>query len=202
MVLAFAYGRRYNTRPFVTVSTLRDASRAWVEVDLTNLLANARTVQRAARGAPLLPMIKAGAYGLGAAPVADALETLDPWGYGVATVEEGAQLRDAGIRRPIVVFTPAVSSLRDAFGRHGLRAVIDRPDVALAWDAPYHVEIDTGMARCGVRWDATETLARFASPYLEGAFTHFYAADQGPQTVWQQWERFEQALAEIGRAHV
>jgi alanine racemase len=143
-------------------------------------------------------MVKAGAYGLGAVPVAGALETLDPWGYGVATVEEGVELRAAGVSRPLLVFTPAVRSLREAFRQHDLRAVIDHPEVAAGWDGPYHVEIDTGMGRCGVRWDAADTLTRFASPYLEGAFTHFYAADQGPQTVWRQWERFEQALAALG----
>ena len=55
---------------------------------------------------PLLPMVKADAYGLGAVPVVRALEKLKPWGYGVATISEGEELRDAGIARPIVIFTP------------------------------------------------------------------------------------------------
>lgn len=198
MVLAFAYLRRYNTRPFVTVSTLRNTTRAWVEVDLTSLLANARTVQAAARGAAVMPMVKANAYGLGAVPVARALEALAPWGFGVATIDEGAQLRAAGIRRPVLVLTPAVLSLREAFRLHDLHAVIDDPEVAAAWDTPYHVEIDTGMGRCGVPWEAVETLARFASRNLEGAFTHFYAADQGRETVDRQVKRFEQALTALG----
>jgi alanine racemase len=79
-------------------------------------------------------MVKAGAYGLGALPVARALETLNPWGYGVATVEEGVELRAAGISRPLLVFTPAVRSLREAFRQHDLRAVIDHPEVAAGWD--------------------------------------------------------------------
>jgi Alanine racemase len=60
-----------------------DTARAWVDVDLGALRANARTLA-AVSGSRLLPMIKANGYGLGAVPVARALEPLDPWGYGVA----------------------------------------------------------------------------------------------------------------------
>ena len=86
----------------LTPESNRDTSRAWLEVDLGALRQNARTL-RARAGVPLLPMVKADAYGLGAVPVARALESLDPWGFGVATVAEGAALRAAGIQRPIVV---------------------------------------------------------------------------------------------------
>ena len=82
-----------------------ETARAWVDVDLDAVVANARTLV-AACGTRLLPMVKANGYGLGAVAVARALERLDPWGFGVATVEEGAELRGAGIERPIVVFTP------------------------------------------------------------------------------------------------
>ena len=68
---------------------------AWVEIDLGALVRNAQTLARRAR-VPLLPMVKADAYGLGAVPVVRALERIDPWGYGVATVDEGAELRAAG----------------------------------------------------------------------------------------------------------
>ncbi|HEU5050689.1 MAG TPA: alanine racemase, partial [Gemmatimonadales bacterium] len=78
------------------------AARAWVDIDLDAVLANARQVASVA-GAPLMPMVKANGYGLGAVAVAHALERLDPWGFGVATVDEGAELRAAGIRRPIAL---------------------------------------------------------------------------------------------------
>ena len=65
-------------------------TRAWVEIDLGALRRNWATL--AVRGVPLLPMVKADAYGLGAVRVARALERLDPWGYGVATVSEGVEL--------------------------------------------------------------------------------------------------------------
>jgi len=185
----------------VKVSTTLRRGRAWVEVSLANLLANAQTVQLAAKGAPLLPMVKANAYGLGAVDVSRALEQLEPWGYGVATVDEAVELREAGISRPLVVFTPASKSDLDRYAAHDLRAVIDDPDVAQVWNLPFHVEIDTGMGRCGIRYD-DQRVASFASGYVEGAFTHFYAADSRPETVATQWRRFEHALGQLGQNDV
>src|SRR3989454_913363 len=77
--------------------------RAWVEVDLAAVVENARTVARVA-GTRLLPVVKANAYGVGAVAVSKALEAVDPWGDGVATIEEGAELRAAGVARPVLGF--------------------------------------------------------------------------------------------------
>ena len=197
MVLAFASCGRYNTRPFVTVSTSLPDQRAWVDVHLGHLLANARTILSVARGASLLPMVKANAYGLGAARVAEALQTLEPWGHGVATLDEGVELRRTVAEWPILVFTPASADLQGAFREHRLRAVLEQPVVAATWDAPFHIEVDTGMGRCGVRWDDRETLAACAMPQLEGAFTHFHSADKDPESVALQWKRFATALAAL-----
>ncbi len=201
MVLAFRYVGRYNTRPIVNVSDQLNRERAWVEVNLANLTANARAVQQAACGARLLPMVKADGYGLGAVQVAWALEDLDPWGFGVATLGEAYQLREAGILRPIVVFTPATITSRPLYEKYGLRAVIDDPLVAREWGSPFHVEIDTGMGRCGVRYD-DERLTALDSSNIEGVFTHFFSADDRPDTVSVQWERFERAVDALGRARV
>ncbi|MBI2401698.1 MAG: alanine racemase [Gemmatimonadetes bacterium] len=183
----------------MNASTQAHRERAWVEVDLSQLVHNARTALASARGARLLPMVKADAYGLGAVPVAQALEALDPWGFGVATVPEAAELRAAGIRRPIVVFTPARSELETTYRAHDLRAVVDDPEIAARWTLPFHLEIDTGMARAGIRWDEPERLAAVTSPQLEGALTHFHSADADAGSVYQQWARFRQALACLGR---
>ena len=197
MVLAFAYSRRYNTPSVVNVSTRQCRERAWVEINLANLRTNARTVQTAAGGAGLLPMIKANAYGLGAVKAAEALESLEPWGYGVATPPEAIELREAGIRRPLVVFTPATSDQLELYREYGLRAVLDDPALADSWDLPFHLEIDTGMGRCGMRYDDVR-LASVSSPSLEGAFTHLFAADDSPETVPRQVARLEQALGCLG----
>jgi alanine racemase len=181
----------------VNLSTHSPNGRAWLDVDLVALVANAGAVLDRASGARLLPMVKADAYGLGAVPCARALEALDPWGFGVATVGEGAELRAAGLTRPILVFTPAAPAQLPDYRRDDLRAVLDRPEVIAGWDWPFHLEIDTGMGRCGVRWDEGAALARCGSPHLEGVFTHFYAADADPASVQTQWRRFVEARRHV-----
>ena len=181
--------------------------RAWLDVDLGALVRNARRYQELA-GTPLLPMVKANAYGLGAAPVARALEPLEPWGYGVAGVGEGAELREAGIARPIVVFTPllpdgdSLAAMRAA----SLRPVIGDLPALEAWltsgGGPFHVEIDTGMSRSGFRWHEDAELAALgerlaSSPDWEGVFTHFHSADSDPPSALEQAERFHAVLHEL-----
>src|SRR5687767_15391822 len=77
--------------PAPAVAMDRDTARAWVEIDLGALARNGAAMARAA-GVPLLPMVKADAYGLGVIPVVRALLPLAPWGFGVATVREGEEL--------------------------------------------------------------------------------------------------------------
>lgn len=177
------------------MSTHWEKNRAWVEVALSNLLANARTVQERAHGAALLPMVKADGYGLGARRVVAALEPLEPWGYGVATVPEGADLREAGITRPILVFTPASLDQLPHYRRYDLRAVLDDVDTIRGWQGAYHLEIDTGMGRAGIRWTDAARLAEVGGNPPEGALTHFHSADESLRSVAQQWMRLQAALS-------
>lgn len=194
MVLAFAALRRYNTRLIGSVSTERTTDRAWVEVDLGNLVANARTVLRATPDAALLPMVKADAYGLGVSGVVGALESLEPWGYGVATPREGADLRALGVVRPVVVFTPATATQLPVCREHDLRPVLDDPHLIAEWNRPYHCEVDTGMGRAGIRWDDDDALAVVTRHLPEGVFTHLHSADASPESVDEQLHRFHRAL--------
>jgi alanine racemase len=182
----------------VTKSNPDAPDRAWLDVDLGAIVRNARRFQELI-GAPLLPMVKADGYGLGAVPVARALEAVAPWGYGVATHDEGARLRTAGISRPLLVFTPLAPDQVEHFRAGQLRPVIGDLAALDAWlvaDAgPFHVEIDTGMSRAGFRWhDAAQISAlterlRDATAW-EGLFTHFHSADSDEAATRQQAERF------------
>jgi alanine racemase len=179
--------------------------RTWIEVNLSALVANARTVLARNPGARLLPMVKADAYGLGAVPVARALEALDPWGFGVATVAEGSELRRAGIQRPILVIAPTVGALEEAKAQRltpgiGSDAQLERW-LAIAPGMPFHLEVDTGMGRAGYHPDAFgAAAARCASQRgFEGAYTHFHSADVAPDTVPEQRQRFAAALAALPR---
>src|SRR4051812_7136035 len=109
-------------------------TRAWVEVDLGALVRNGEKFARAA-GVPLLPMVKADAYGLGAIRAALALRVLDPWGFGVATVDEGEELRGAGITQPILVFSPLLPTQFDAVRRAQLCPVLGDRVAIQRWSA-------------------------------------------------------------------
>jgi alanine racemase len=176
-------------------------ARAWVDVDLGALLRNAQALARRAR-VPLLPMVKADAYGLGAVAVVRALERLGPWGYGVATIREGAELRATGVERPILLFTPPLPGELAAARDARLTPVLGRRDAIAAWAAlgraPWHLGIDTGMSRAGVRWDAVDALADLLRAHPpEGACTHFHSAELGDGSRELQERRFCEALARL-----
>jgi alanine racemase len=184
-----------------------ETMRAWVDVDLAALVANARTVA-AVSGSRLLPMVKANGYGLGAVAVARALEAVDPWGYGVASTEEGAALRSAGITRPILVVTPLVPQLIDRHLELDLRPSIGDSSALGAWishtERPFHLEVDTGMSRSGVRWNDEAELRRMGAALAhakgwEGAFTHFLAAESGTEITDRQWDRFQKVIQLLPR---
>ena len=184
-----------------------EITRAWVDVDLAALVANARTVATIS-GSRLLPMVKANGYGLGAVQIARALEQVDPWGFGVASIEEAASLRAAGIRRPILVLTPLIPEWIDECLALDVRPSLGDGAALEEWVArgskPFHIEIDTGMSRAGVRWNDHAALARFATLLAnaagwEGAFTHFVAAESDTPATRRQWERFQEALRVLPR---
>lgn len=188
-------------------------TRAWIEVNVDALRANLRALQRLAGPAcHVIPMVKADAYGLGAERVVRALTPLDPWGWGVATADEGAALRRLGVEKPIVVFSPLAPEAVHVAARHRLTACISDVDALDLWAAAglrhgplsFHVEVDTGMGRAGFDWRETGAWAPAIRERLredlrwEGIFTHFQsadAADAAPTAA--QWQRFGDALAQL-----
>jgi len=184
-----------------------DTMRAWVDIDLAALVANARKVA-AVSGSRLLPMVKANGYGLGAVEVARVLESVDPWGFGVASIDEGEALRSAGITRAVVVFTPLLPQWIPRYLELDLRPCIGDPEALDAWmfqtDRAFHIEIDSGMSRAGIRWDDTAALERIRTVLprasgWEGIFTHFLNAEADSGTTERQWHRFQQTLASLPR---
>ncbi|HEY4218405.1 MAG TPA: alanine racemase [Gemmatimonadaceae bacterium] len=174
--------------------------RAWVDIDLGALLRNGAAVAAQA-GVPLLPMVKADAYGLGAVRVARALERLDPWGFGVATTAEGEELRRAMITRPIVIFTPLLLEDFDAAVRANLTPSLGSAADIVRWREtrrPWQLAIDTGMNRAGIQWSEIASIAELVRTFPpEGAYTHFHSAERDDESRNQQEERFAQALAAL-----
>jgi alanine racemase len=183
---------------------LAQPDRTWVEVDLAAVVANAVAVRARAPGARLLPMVKADAYGLGAVAVARALEPLDPWGFGVATADEGRQLRTAGVVRPVLVLQPTDRMLEDCAAL-GLTPAFGNAVEVRRWIGmtalPFHVGVDTGMNRGGIPWQAfaAEAPSFAQAPGFEGLLTHFHSAERDAGSVREQWGRFQAALAALPR---
>lgn len=201
----------------VTIYPTRDSdfARAWLDVDLRALRHNAARLRERA-GVPLLAMVKANAYGVGAVAVTRALGVAfddqdeaahAPWGVGIATLDEAESLRESGCRGRIVCLQPLLPPEFARARALGVRPSLHRaPDIA-AWRAlagagpvaPYHLSIDTGMARAGARWDEVGLLAdAVAATPPEGVFTHFHSADEDPATVIEQEQRFAEALDRLG----
>jgi alanine racemase len=179
----------------------QSSARARVEIDLGALQRNGAALARRA-GVPLLPMIKADAYGLGAEAVFRALESLEPWGYGVATVAEGKQLRLWGATRPVIVFTPLLQQELPRVLSARLTPTLGFPDEIDAWrragGGAWHLSIDTGMSRAGIPWRQVRDIKRLLQLLPpEGAFTHFHSADLDDGSLAAQEKLFREAIGSL-----
>jgi alanine racemase len=182
------------------------------EVNLANLRHNLRVVQRAARGRPVWAVLKADGYGHGAKGVARTLERAGASGMCVSLLEEGIELREAGIRVPILVTGGHYGRAWGELLRHSLTPVLHDPgqletladEVRYAGAEPIavHVKIDTGMSRLGVTQAElprlAEALSRHPEVRLEGLMTHFASADSGDlPAIEAQLDRFDEASAAL-----
>lgn len=178
----------------------RLTSRAWVEIDLGALVRNGERFASAA-GVPLLPMVKADAYGLGAIAVAQALLAIKPWGFGVATVEEGEELRAAGIELPILVFSPLLPRQFEDVRSASLTPVLGDPRAIERWalfGLPWHLAIDTGMNRAGIPWREVAAMRDLlAARAPDGVCTHFHSAQLPDGSREEQERRFAQCVSEL-----
>jgi alanine racemase len=176
--------------------------RAWVEIDLGALVRNGQCFARAA-GVPVLPMVKADGYGLGAVRAASALLALEPWGFGVATVEEGDELRRAGINERVLVFSPLLPTQFDETRRLNLTPVLGDPATIDKWramggGAPWHLMVDTGMNRAGIPWREIDLVSDAVQAHPpEGACTHFHSAQLPNGSREEQERRFTDAVARL-----
>jgi alanine racemase len=162
-------------------------------------------------GPGVIAVVKANAYGHGAPQVARALEQAGADLLACADIEEGAALRNAGVRAEILVFGALSVSDLDGLFEYRLTPTISTPGAAQAVQAAaakygqrlrYHLKIDTGMNRLGFRHDnLPRTLPDLlASPNLEleAVYTHFATADDPESTLFSgQRIRFERALHQV-----
>ena len=182
----------------------------WLEINLDTLDRNLERIQtHIGPDTSMLLTVKADAYGHGAVQVARAAASRVHM-FGVATVDEGAELREAGIKNEILILSPILETEIAAVALHGLAITISSTDIAhaVAREAPNqvidaHVEVDTGMGRTGVAEEnAFESIREIAAApgiRLRGVYTHFPVSDTDPAFTREQIRRFR-ALIERLRA--
>ena len=183
----------------------------WAEIDLDALQHNVRAVRAYAGNARMMAIVKANAYGHGAVPVARAALEAGATDLGVICLDEGGEIRSAGIDAPIVILghtpitqaadvishrlSPTVNALQ--FGAD-LSAAAVKAGISL----PVHIKVDTGMARYGLRPDEcvalAESLRELPGLVVEGVFTHFASADEADQAfTHQQYAQFLDVVARL-----
>jgi alanine racemase len=183
-------------------------------VDLDALATNTEVLkEHVGPDVTLMAVVKANAYGVGAVPFAETVLAHGAGYLAVATVDEGAQLRKAGINAPLLVLGPIGSAERDRAVGMGMSIVLS--------DIPFtkglartvrmhqrkepinvHLKIDTGMRRFGVPADRVVEAARAIQELpelrLEGLMTHFACADEmDTSSVHRQMEVFDACVEEL-----
>ena len=188
---------------------------SWTEVDLTAIRHNVMVARRAlTKGAHLCAVVKADAYGHGAVQCARTALAAGADYLAVATVDEGIQLREGNVFAPVLVLSqPPITSIPLLLAYKLMPSVYD-PQFAIAYgeaadsfgvDAPYHLALNTGMNRIGVRYDEAVEFMRHVSFHraldLVGTFTHFATADCPETLDFQiQARRFMEAVQAMADA--
>ncbi len=180
----------------------------WAEIDIGALTHNFRTLQkllkpRASSSPRLIPVVKANAYGHGASSVATALAAAGATAFAVALVEEGVELRRAGIHQEILVLEGAWPGQEEELLERELTAAVHSPGglrrigraaADIRRSVGVHIKVDTGMGRLGFAWDQMGELSRVlretASLKVTGVFSHLACAEE---------EEFSYSLEQIRR---
>ena len=186
---------------------MTEHNRVCAEIDLDAIAYNMEQMKkRIGDHARLIAVVKADGYGHGAVPVAKMFEACSyVWGYAVACLEEAAELREQGIRKPILILGCVFPDQFEEMIRYDVRPAvymesmaerISQEAVRQGKDAFIHIKIDTGMGRIGFpvteeSADAIERISRLPGIRIEGMFTHFAKADERDKTyTFLQHDRF------------
>ena len=175
---------------------------AWVDVDLAALEHNlARIRERLGSKTLTMAVVKADAYGHGAVGVSRALEAAGVDWLGVALLEEGAEIRRAGVELPILVLGTARPSKIALYRRYRLTPTISSLDELALWrdwtagpgeTQPIHLKVDTGMGRLGVALEEVSKVLEVVRAHprlrLAGMLSHFSDADdlESPRNLNQE----------------
>ena len=178
----------------------------WAEISLKAIVHNLRAIRKQVGASrKILAVVKSNAYGLGAVPVARALQKAGTEWFGVTCANEGVELREAGIRKRILILTGFWPGEERRLIQNNLTPTVTRVDdlghlerAAKAAGGKsrlrFHLKINTGMNRLGISADEVEsfarTLAKCKHIELEGTFTHFASAEDFTAQQTNDQEKF------------
>lgn len=177
---------------------LESYQRVWAEVDLDAIWENmVHMKENIAENTKILAVIKTDGYGHGGVPIAKMLEQLDfMFGYAAATYEEAHVLREAGVKKPILILGYTFPYCYEELIREEIRPAVYRRDTVeelaaaaakVGQKAKVHIKVDTGMGRIGITPDEEGLeFVRFLIEHpeleVEGIFTHFAKSDETDKT--------------------
>ena len=193
---------------------LESYQRVWAEVDLDAIWENmVHMKENIAENTKILAVIKTDGYGHGGVPIAKMLEQLDfMFGYAAATYEEAHVLREAGVKKPILILGYTFPYCYEELIREEIRPAVYRRDTVeelvaaaakVGQKAKVHIKVDTGMGRIGITPDEEGLeFVRFLMGHpeleVEGIFTHFAKSDEADKTsANHQLELFQNFIDKI-----
>ncbi|MCL5429194.1 MAG: alanine racemase [Chloroflexi bacterium] len=191
-----------------TISTRVALRPTHVLVDLDKLTRNYKAIQGAVGEAMVMPILKANAYGHGLVRVGLHMQEIGARMLGVAYLEEGILLREAGVTTPILVLGGILGSQTPLFLQHDLAITVssqqkleqvEEAAASMGVRARVHLKIDTGMERIGVHYYSAEELLestlKCKHVEIKGIFSHFANADaKDMRSAKLQLERFQEVL--------
>ncbi|MCI6517315.1 MAG: alanine racemase [Lachnospiraceae bacterium] len=193
---------------------LESYQRVWAEVDLDAIWENmVHMKENIAENTKILAVIKTDGYGHGGVPIAKMLEQLDfMFGYAAATYEEAHVLREAGVKKPILILGYTFPYCYEELIREKIRPAVYRRDTVeelvaaaakVGQKAKVHIKVDTGMGRIGITPDEEGLeFVRFLMGHteleVEGIFTHFAKSDEEDKTsAYHQLALFQNFIDRI-----
>lgn len=176
---------------------MKEYYRVQANIDLDAICSNLKETRKIInQDTKIMAIVKADAYGHGMIPVVKALDAMGIDAYGIAILEEGIELRKAGIKKPLLIlgFTPSPMypdlveyDITQTVFKYDMAKEIS--DVAMSMNkiANIHIKLDTGMSRIGFQIDEESLniildIAKLPGIKISGIFTHFACADEKDKT--------------------
>lgn len=196
--------------------------RAWAEIDIDTIKNNFNIIRRSIGNCKICCVVKANAYGHGAAKLSEIYEQLGADFLAVSNIEEALQLRNKQISLPILILGYTDPKCVAILANRNISQCVFSKDYAKCLsqcatekkvDVKIHIKIDTGMGRIGFRClsehendlDSVETVCQMPSLIPEGIFTHFASADEGnagKDFTLKQIRYFEYAISRLASSGV